>query len=530
MFPEPITVSSLTEQLKNLLQQNFAFLAVKGELANVTLQSSGHLYFSVKDANSLLNGAFFNFRSKYSGPMLKNGDAVVVYGKLAIYAPRGSYQIIASAVVSSGLGDLILRFEATKKKLAALGYFDSKHKKPLPHKVRTIGVITSPTGAVIQDIINVLRRRCRDFQLILYPVKVQGDGAAKEVATAIQQFNEIALPDVLIVARGGGSFEDLQTFNEEIVVKAVYDSVLPIISAVGHEIDFTLCDMAADVRAPTPSAAAEIVCKSSESLEQWLQGFRSHLLSHSKNFLSSHRNTLLHWEKMLDHADFYREAHQRLDFASMSLLRSSSERCREASAKLQSIQRSLRVPLSNRIRFYQSRLSLLHTALPTQSITASKARLNLLDPQLNKVISDKLSFLCLQKQRHSRSLSQSLSYHLAKTNEIFLRIQKISSALYGAIQHIFDNDRRRIEKIHDQITVVINEKLNRLKTRKEVCLESLKALNPKNVLHRGYSMLFDFNEDSAIISAKTLRPGLAVRAVLHDGEKTLVVTDQRSPQ
>ncbi|WP_213357936.1 exodeoxyribonuclease VII large subunit [Chlamydiifrater phoenicopteri] len=526
MFPEPITVSSLTEQLKSLLQKNFTFLAIKGELANVTLQASGHLYFSIKDANALLNGAFFNFRSKYSGPVLKNGDAVVVYGKLSIYAPRGSYQIVASAIVSSGLGDLLLRFEETKKKLAAQGYFDSKHKKPLPAKVKRIGVISSPTGAVIQDIINVLKRRCRDFQLILYPVKVQGEGSAEEVATAVKQFNEIVLPDVIIIARGGGSFEDLQAFNEEIVVKAIYESSLPIISAVGHEVDFTLCDMAADVRAPTPSAAAEIVCRSSESMEQWLQGFRSYLLSHARNFLSSYRNTFFQWEKMLDHADFYREAYQRLDFASMSLQRSSSERCREARTNLQNIQRSLSIPVHNKIHYYQSRLLLFQNTLSTQTITTSRARIELLHQQLNKSIQDKASLFHLQRRRLDKMLTQSLSYHLNRTEESWRRMKNFSISLQSATKHIFEINRHRIAKVHDQIIVAMNEKLNRLKNRREVCLESLKALNPKNVLNRGYSMLFDFNKDSAIISAETLQPGLAVKAVLHDGEKTLVVSNQ----
>lgn len=261
---------------------------VKGELSNVSLQTSGHLYFAIKDSKAVLNGAFFHFRSKYFDRKPKDGDYVILHGKLTVYAPRGQYQIVAYALTFSGEGNLLQQFEERKQRLAAEGYFDPKRKKPLPSGARVIGVITSPTGAVIQDILRVLSRRCHQFQVILYPVTVQGATAAQEISQAIQFFNQNSMGvHALIIARGGGSIEDLWAFNEEELVKSIVASSIPIISAVGHETDFTLCDFASDVRAPTPSAAAEIVCKSSDQYRQELQNLRRYVLSHARQFIAA---------------------------------------------------------------------------------------------------------------------------------------------------------------------------------------------------------------------------------------------------
>jgi len=293
MSVPPQAVTSLTENIKTLLESHFCHIVVKGELSNVSLQPSGHLYFGIKDEKSFLNGAFFHFKSKFFGRRPKDGDAVILHGKLTVYAPRGLYQIVAHALVYAGEGDLLQKFEELKKRLTTEGYFAMEKKKSLPKAPKCIGVITSPTVAVVQDILRVLSRRCYNYKVLIYPVTVQGESATKEICKALEVMNAENIADVLILARGGGSIEDLWSFNEEALVKAIHASKIPIISAVGHETDYTLCDLAADVRAPTPSAAAEIVCPSSEQQLQQLQGILNHLLSHSQQFFQGKKDQLL---------------------------------------------------------------------------------------------------------------------------------------------------------------------------------------------------------------------------------------------
>ena len=255
------TVSELTQAIKAHLEPKFFHVTLKGEITNLTAQASGHLYFSLKDDRSQISCVLFkNVAITLSKPP-KVGDKVLIKGSLSLYAPRGTYQIVVSQLQQEGLGELLMKLHELKDRLQKKGYFDQEHKKPLPPYPKTIGVVTSPTGAVIHDILQVLQRRFKGFHLILNPVKVQGEGAAQEIAQAIKEFNRLNLVDVIIVARGGGSLEDLWAFNEEVVVESVFSSRIPIISSIGHETDFSLTDFAADVRAPTPSAAAEIVLK-----------------------------------------------------------------------------------------------------------------------------------------------------------------------------------------------------------------------------------------------------------------------------
>lgn len=258
MQQEVLTVSELTGFIKKHLESRFSSLTVRGEILNFKEQSSGHLYFTLKDADSQIAAVFFKGNTKGMARLPKNGDQVIVKGELSVYGPRGNYQMIIRELSFEGVGELLLKLHELKLKLHARGWFDKSLKKTLPKFPKTIGVVTSPTGAVIQDILNVLTRRFSGFHLILNPVKVQGEGAGMEIAQAIEQFNRHKLADLLIVGRGGGSLEDLWAFNEEIVAAAIHGSEIPIISAVGHETDVCLADYVADVRAPTPSAAAEI--------------------------------------------------------------------------------------------------------------------------------------------------------------------------------------------------------------------------------------------------------------------------------
>ncbi|NGX54569.1 MAG: Exodeoxyribonuclease 7 large subunit [Chlamydiae bacterium] len=254
-----LSVSELTFAIKNQLESQFPKLVIQGEISNCKHHSAGHLYFDLKDAAAKIPAVMFRGSQGGLARLPKEGDQVTVKASLSVYPPHGKYQLIVREMDFLGVGELLLKLEALKKKLHGLGWFDQGKKQPLPKFPRRIGVVTSPTGAVIRDILHVLRRRYAGFQLILNPVRVQGREAPGEIAAAIDAFNQHDLADVLIVGRGGGSLEDLWAFNEEIVASAIFRSHIPIISAVGHEGDVTIADFVADIRAPTPSAAAEIV-------------------------------------------------------------------------------------------------------------------------------------------------------------------------------------------------------------------------------------------------------------------------------
>ncbi|MBT3394075.1 MAG: exodeoxyribonuclease VII large subunit [Waddliaceae bacterium] len=259
---EAITISQATQKIKVLLEGSFRNVLIRGEVSNLTNHSSGHKYFSLKDSGAQISAVMFRGDALGLKKVLSAGDDVVVRGDISVYPPRGNYQIIVREVMHAGIGEYLLKFEALKKKLEGLGWFSEDTKKALPRHITTLGIVTSPTGAAVHDIIDVARRRVPGIRVVINPVLVQGDGAAVDIAMAIQQMNEYGLADVIIVGRGGGSIEDLWPFNEEVVAKAIYDSVIPVVSAVGHETDYTIADFVSDVRAPTPSAAAEIVTAS----------------------------------------------------------------------------------------------------------------------------------------------------------------------------------------------------------------------------------------------------------------------------
>lgn len=271
----PITVTQLARRMRNLLEVEVGEVWVVGEISNFRRQASGHLYFTLKDADAQLAAVMFRGQTRELRVEPANGVEVRVFGEVSLYEAQGKAQLIVRKMERKGLGDLQARFEQLKAKLAAEGLFDAQRKRPLPRFPRVIGLVTSPSGAALQDLRHVLERRAPWVQLVLAPVRVQGKGAELEIAAAIQQFGRAAqlgwpVPDVLIVGRGGGSLEDLWNFNEEVVVRAIAACPVPVISAVGHEIDFTLSDFAADVRAPTPSAAAEIAVPDAAELRERL--------------------------------------------------------------------------------------------------------------------------------------------------------------------------------------------------------------------------------------------------------------------
>jgi exodeoxyribonuclease VII large subunit len=261
-----LTVSQLTALVRELIEENFDHVWVEGEVSNLSLPSSGHIYFTLKDSGATLRCVMFRSSAKAVKFRLSDGMKVIVRGRMTVYDQRGDYQLITEYIEPQGFGALQLAFQQLKEKLAKEGLFAEKRKKPLPLLPSTIGIVTSPTGAAIHDILNVIGRRHSSLGILIAPVRVQGEGAAAEIAAAIADLNRIPGIDVIIVARGGGSLEDLWAFNEEVVARAIAASRLPVISAVGHEVDITISDLVADLRAPTPSAAAELVVSSKEQL------------------------------------------------------------------------------------------------------------------------------------------------------------------------------------------------------------------------------------------------------------------------
>lgn len=290
--PHVLSVTQLTHAIKLCLEQTFPVVWVQGEISNFKSQSSGHLYFSLNDSNAQISAVMFRKEASSLRQLPKNGDKVIVCGEINVYAASGKYQMIIKEMKMVGLGELLLKLEELKQKIYKKGWFNKEHKKSIPKFPKRIGVVTSPTGAVIQDIINVLTRRYSGFHLILNPVRVQGAEAAGEITQAIQQFNQYRLVDVIIVGRGGGSLEDLWPFNEEIVAEAIFQSDIPIIAAVGHETDHCIAEYVADVRAPTPSAAAEMVTAETEQQLKQMRQLETRLKQTMTLILKGYRQKL----------------------------------------------------------------------------------------------------------------------------------------------------------------------------------------------------------------------------------------------
>lgn len=330
LFTEQIilTVSRLTSLLKDLIEDNFNQVWVEGEVSNLAFAASGHVYCTLKDNGAMLRCVMFRNNVKALKFKLEEGMALVVRGRLSVYDQRGEYQLIVEYAEPKGLGALQAAFIQLKERLAGEGLFNDSHKQPLPFMPSSVGIVTSTNGAAIHDILNVLGRRNAGLNLIIYPVRVQGEGSAAEIVAAIDNLNLMNAVDVIILGRGGGSLEDLWAFNEESVARSVYRSKIPVISAVGHETDWTICDFVADLRAPTPSAAAELVCTAREELLSQLQNLNLRLIQTISNQLKLRENNLagliraLHDpSRMLGHqAQRVDDLSERLDMALKNLL------------------------------------------------------------------------------------------------------------------------------------------------------------------------------------------------------------------
>ncbi len=459
---EILSVSALTTAIKKQLEGRFPAVQVKGEISNLK-ESSGHLYFTLKDLEAQISGVLFRGNARDLSRPLKNGDQVIVRGEITVYPPKGNYQIVVRKLDYLGVGELLMQLHALKAKLDKQGWFEPGRKKPLPKFPRTIGVVTSPTGSVIQDILHILSRRFAGFHLVLNPVKVQGEGAAIEIAKAIDDFNRYNLADVLIVGRGGGSLEDLWAFNEEIVASAIYRSKIPIISAVGHETDFSIADFVADVRAPTPSAAAEIATMETAQQLQFLAQSKNRLKGITLTLLQHHRKQLGNFKR-----------HPSLS-SPLSLIEPHLQRIDDLRSDLNlSIKRNLQ----------EKQIELL--ALKKQMIA--------LKPD-NQILALKNKFAVL-----SRSLASAI-------------LQQLSGW-----KAMFDTQVRRRE-IDQRMFELAAQKRERLKQ----LASHLKSIDPKNLLTKGYCILFQEKNDSVILSTSELKEQDVVRLRLHDGKALLTV-------
>ena len=323
-----LTVAELTRAIRGTLETKFGAVWVQGEISNYKLHPSGHRYFTLKDQRAAISCVIFRNTLPPGATPIADGAQVQVYGNVSVFEARGQYQLSVQILQTRGAGLLQAKFEALKRKLEAEGLFDPARKRALPKFPKRIGIVTSPSGAAIRDMLNVLRRRAPNVQVLISPVRVQGIGAAAEIATAI---NELSVPnaawsplDLIVIARGGGSIEDLWEFNEEIVARAIFHSAVPLVSAVGHEIDFTIADFVADLRAPTPSAAAELIVADSAELVRRVNELENCLQKYLRNFLQQSLTRLRFLSERTLARELLqrmRDAQQRLDLTTESLRR-----------------------------------------------------------------------------------------------------------------------------------------------------------------------------------------------------------------
>ncbi|WP_429193439.1 exodeoxyribonuclease VII large subunit [Aeromonas salmonicida] len=365
------TVTRLNSAVRMILEQDLGLVWLTGELSNLAMPSSGHWYFSLKDLGAQVRCAMFKGNNRRVAFRPQDGMQVLVQARVSLYEPRGDYQLIIESMQPAGDGVLALRFEELKRRLGAEGLFDEGRKRPLPREPRAVGLVTSSTGAALHDMLTVLKRRAPDLPVFIYPTQVQGSAAISQIVAAIALANRRAEVDVLIVGRGGGSLEDLWCFNEEVVARAIANSAIPVICAVGHEVDVTISDFAADLRAPTPSAAAELVAPDQSARAQRLAHLWQRLVQAMNRHQTAARHGFVLLQKRLDHQDPKRRLEQQ------------SQRLDELSARLQQL-------LNQRLHQGERRLANLELRLqansPERLLAAGKRRHQLAQERLHALI------------------------------------------------------------------------------------------------------------------------------------------------
>lgn len=478
-----LSVSELTARIRDLLAKNFNELFVEGEISNCREAQSGHFYLTLKDEKAQIRCVWFKQQMRGVKFRPEDGLKVTVRGSISVYEPRGEYQIYVESMEPAGRGALQLAFEQLKKRLEAEGLFDAKHKKPLPLLPSRIGLITSPKGAAVRDVIRILKRRFHNVHITVFPVRVQGDGAAEEIVRALRFFNQRKLVDVLILSRGGGSIEDLWSFNEEIVARAIFDSEIPIISGVGHETDFTIADFVADVRASTPSAAAELVVQTRREFDKHINDLRETLIEQI-------RYRILVASRRVHELSARRGFRRPLD-----LLRQQRQRADEMTSRL---------ALGLRARLEQSRKRL-------NLAQVSVARFDL-------------------RARVSTFRKRVIELESNLALDLRARLEQSRKRYTAAHLRIFRFDfRTRISRLHRQLESHAAElgkrfeRLSRLKReRLEKLLVQLEERSPLKVLERGYSIVTD-TSGTVLRDATQVAVGDSVSIQLLKGKLTTEV-------
>jgi exodeoxyribonuclease VII large subunit len=445
-------VSELTERISELLERAFPDVWIQGEVSNFHSAQSGHLYFTLKDASAQIRCVCFRDQARTLKFRPEDGLLVTLRGSLGVYEVRGEYQIYVSYIEPVGAGALQLAFEQLKRKLEAEGLFDEERKKPLPVLPGCIGVVTSPTGAAVRDILRVLKRRFANVRVQLFPVKVQGEGAAKEIAAALGYFNRAKFADVIIVARGGGSLEDLWAFNEEVVARAIAASEIPVITGVGHETDFTIADFVADVRAPTPSAAAEIVVRSRQEFERHIAEYQRRLAQQIRYLLSQRRHRVRDLET---HRGF-----RQLDL----LMRRRRQQVDELSSKLA-------VVLRLRLSMAQQRLVTARAQVVSFDLRGRAAALRGRIVQQRDALRSALDRVVARKQRR-----------LAAAQLRFAALDL--RARVGRLRH-------RLDERTVALRVAVDRALIAKRRRLEAAALQLDERSPFQLLERGYAIAYD---------------------------------------
>jgi len=463
-------VRELVAAVRIQVERAFTDVYVEGEISNYRPAESGHLYFTLKDGSAQLRVVMWRTQGRLLRFRPENGMQVIARGRITVYDERGDLQFQAEHLEPKGTGALQIAFEQLKAKLAAEGLFDQARKKPVPVLPRRIGLVTSPRGAAVQDILNILRRRHESVNVLIYPAQVQGEVAAAEVSAGVRYFNRHGHADVIIVARGGGSFEDLFAFNDEALARAIAASTIPVISAIGHETDFTICDFVADLRAPTPSAAAELVIRSKHELSEKLQGFYKRM-TQAINYKLLRANNAL--SAMAQHAVFARmqdtiaRRQQRVDELVFRLAQSQARLLKNQSRRVDTLEAQLR---RHDLR--------VRTGVMRRQLESRTGQLN-------------AAMLRLLVSRQTD-------------------LDRLTVALRGAPEMVLLRRRSRWERAQS----------------------SLEALSPKAILARGYALVFDA-DGRLVKQASQLAPGERVRTQLGRGEfiaQVQQVEDESNPK
>ncbi|MNZ21185.1 Exodeoxyribonuclease 7 large subunit [compost metagenome] len=438
------TVTRLNSAVRMILEQDLGLVWLTGELSNLAMPSSGHWYFSLKDISAQVRCAMFKGNNRRVPFRPQDGMQVLVQARVSLYEPRGDYQLIIESMQPAGDGMLALRFEELKRRLGAEGLFDEGRKRPLPREPRAVGLVTSATGAALHDMLTVLKRRAPDLPVFIYPTQVQGSAAISQIVAAITLANRRAEVDVLIVGRGGGSLEDLWCFNEEAVARAIAGSAIPVVSAVGHEVDVTISDFAADLRAPTPSAAAELVAPDRSARAQRLVHLKQRLVQAISRRQTAARHGFALLQKRLDHQDPKRRLEQQ------------SQRLDELSGRLQQL-------LNLRLHQGERRLANLELRLqarsPSTLLAAGKRRHQLAEERLHSLMSKRqdlaahrLAMLSARLDGISPLATLGRGYSITRTpsGEVISRAAQVSPG-QQLVTTLAEGDLRvRVEEVHNQ--------------------------------------------------------------------------------